>query len=531
MFRPSNPQFSLLEVQNWIPEATRKRLETGWAHVFRREVLDMIPESAFASLFHATHGRPNTPVTILVSLSILKEMLDLTDEALMESFYFDLRFHHALRLPLDEASMAIRTLYYFRQRVVGTPAVMATFTEVTKRIAEALSLSLGDQRLDSTHICSNMATLTRLGLFTKTIETFLKRLQKAFPSQFKALPKVFRERYTERSGYFADVRGSQSQRRLEVVAKDLWTLVDRFRSDVNVRKMHGYKLLKRLLDEQCLTGDNDDNELVGLKPPKEIASDTLQNPSDPDATYDGHKGQGYQAQLSETCAKDNPIQVITHVDVEQAHKSDQNATIPTIDALAERGHAPKKLFADTSYNSGKNLIEAGEREVDLIAPTPGKADPDAIVLGHFDLNLEEMRVRACPMGLCPLRDSIGKDGKTRNLQFDQGRCAACGLVLDCPAGKKNGRLRIHPNDIATAFSRAREETDAFKEDYKIRSGIESTNAECKTAHGLGKLWSRGLPRVTFAVLMKALACNVKRFMRHQCAQISGNRGEMAMEAA
>lgn len=489
----------------------------------------MIPESAFASLFHATHGRPNTPVAILVSLSILKEMLDLTDEALMESFHFDLRFHHALRLPLDEVSMAIRTLYYFRQRVVGTPAVMETFTDVTKRITEVLSLNLGQQRLDSTHICSNMATLTLLGLFTKTIETFLVRLKKAFPTHCEALPKVFRERYLERSGYFADVRGSQSQRRLDVVAKDLWTLVDRFRSDVDVRKMHAYKLLKRLLDEQCVIGNDGDDESVGLKPPKEIASDTLQNPSDPDATYDGHKGQGYQAQISETCHQDNPIQVLTHVEVEQAHESDQNATIPVIDALAEREHAPERLFADTSYNSGKNLIEAGKRGVDLVAPTPGKADPDAIVLGHFDLDLEEMRVRACPEGLPPLQDRIGKDGETRNLRFDRDLCTACELVLDCPAGKQNGRLRVHPNEIATAFSRAREETEAFKEDYKIRSGIESTNAECKTAHGMGKLWSRGLPRVSFAVVMKALACNVKRFMRHRCALNSENGGELALE--
>ena len=29
---------------------------------------------------------------------------------------------------------------------------------------------------------------------------------------------------------------------------------------------------------------------VELKKPKEIASDSLQNPSDPDATYGGHKG-------------------------------------------------------------------------------------------------------------------------------------------------------------------------------------------------------------------------------------------------
>jgi hypothetical protein len=375
-----------------------------------------------------------------------------------------------------------------------------------------------------------MATLTRLGLFTETIESFLARLRKTFPARVEALPKVLRERYMDRRGYFADVRGSQSQRRLQAAAKDLWTLVDRFRPDKEVCRMPAYQLLKRLLDEQCIIAGDGDDDPVALKPAKEIASDTLQNPSDPDATYDGHKGQGYQAQISETCHKDNPIQVITHVGVEQAHESDHNATIATIDALAERGHAPERLYADTNYNSGRNLLEAAERGVDLVAPTPGKADPDGIVLGHFDLDLEALRVLACPEGHRPVADSVGKDGETRNLQFGRDRCAACELAMDCPAGKQNGRLRVHPGEIAIAFSRAREETSTFKEDYKIRSGIESTNAECKTAHGMGKLWSRGLPTVTFSIVMKVVACNVKRFMRHQCAKNSKNEGKMALGA-
>ena len=39
--------------------------------------------------------------------------------------------------------------------------------------------------------------------------------------------------------------------------------------------------------------------------------DCVQNPSDLDATYSGHKGPGYQAQLAETCAPENEEQLIT----------------------------------------------------------------------------------------------------------------------------------------------------------------------------------------------------------------------------
>ena len=37
--------------------------------------------------------------------------------------------------------------------------------------------------------------------------------------------------------------------------------------------------------------------------------DCVQNPSDLDATYDGHKGPGYQVQITETCAPSNAVDV------------------------------------------------------------------------------------------------------------------------------------------------------------------------------------------------------------------------------
>jgi hypothetical protein len=45
--------------------------------------------------------------------------------------------------------------------------------------------------------------------------------------------------------------------------------------------------------------DDKDNP-VELKAPKEIASDSLQTPSDPVATHSGHKEQGYRFQITET---------------------------------------------------------------------------------------------------------------------------------------------------------------------------------------------------------------------------------------
>ena len=40
-----------------------------------------------------------------------------------------------------------------------------------------------------------------------------------------------------------------------------------------------------------------DGEKITIRPNKEIACDSLQNPSDPDAGYDGHKGRASRFKL------------------------------------------------------------------------------------------------------------------------------------------------------------------------------------------------------------------------------------------
>ena len=120
MFCLMDTQTSMDEAHFWMPEASRKQLEQTWPMVFRTQVLRAIPESAFASLYHKILGRPNFPVAILIALSILKELLDLTDQALMDSFRFDMRFHYALGLRVEDTELSVRTLYYFREKVVNS---------------------------------------------------------------------------------------------------------------------------------------------------------------------------------------------------------------------------------------------------------------------------------------------------------------------------------------------------------------------------------------------------------------------------
>ena len=90
-------------------------------------------------------------------------------------------------------------------------------------------------------------------------------------------------------------------------------------------QLEEYRLLER---QQCHVGkhqdgrprDDDDDAgeckvPVALKDPKQVSADSLQSPHDPDVTYSGHKGKGYEVQVAETCHEENATQLITHVEV------------------------------------------------------------------------------------------------------------------------------------------------------------------------------------------------------------------------
>ena len=200
--------------------------------------------------------------------------------------------------------------------------------------------------------------------------------------------------------------------------------------------MYSYKLLERVLSEQCNLTDDKENP-VELKTPKDIVSDSLQNPSDPDASYSGHKGQGYQVQIMETFCKDEKekettFNLITHVAVEPAHKSDANALVPAIESAEDRGLKPEVLIADSLYGSDDNSEKAKAHGVELVAPVMGTVQEGKLSLQDFCFS-EEGRIIACPKGHVP---EIIKIRKRVSIGFASQHCEDCPLLPNCPVKKQ-----------------------------------------------------------------------------------------------
>ena len=88
-------------------------MRRSWAEVFRNEALVLIEEERFAPLYSPDMGRPNRAVQTVLGVLVLKEMFDLTDMEALEELEFNLLWHHALRLEMEEAHLAQKTLHNF----------------------------------------------------------------------------------------------------------------------------------------------------------------------------------------------------------------------------------------------------------------------------------------------------------------------------------------------------------------------------------------------------------------------------------
>jgi Transposase DDE domain/Transposase domain (DUF772) len=514
MFRPTSPQLGLFSVGSRLDETKRARLQKSWAHQFRDAVLHLIDEGLFAKFFDKDNGRPNKSVRQVVGVLVLKDIFDLTDEQALEQLEWNTAWHYALDVLPEEAHACQKTLHNYRVLLLQDGEGSRLFESMTARLIVAAGLSTQRQRQDSTHILSNIKLLTRLGLFVRTITQFLERLRIEHPRLCGEIATELRERYLDREGYFADARSSEAPRRLAQAALDVYLLVQQFGDHRTVSSMEAFALLQRLYRDQCVPPTT--KEPVQIELLEKPSSSSLQSPSDPDVTY-GHKGKGYEAQLVETCGENNPFEVVTAVSVNGANESDQQQVLPILDQVKRTcGTTPETLHTDAGYGSGENIVGAEERGTDLRAPIGSKGpSEESANMGDFDFDKTRTTVLSCPMGQSPVAHE--QPGKlTRLAIFSTDTCNSCPLHDECPVERRGERsvLSFRAADVAVAERRREQATPEFKEQHKIRSGIEATNSELKRCHGFAKLSVRGRPRVTLAVHLKVLALNVKRYVAH-----------------
>lgn len=509
----------------------KQRIEGSWAKVFREHILTTLPVEKIFSKYDPVFGAPTKELYSMLGLMVLQQMNDLTDEEAVDQFAYNLQWHYALNITsaADAAAyVSPKTLWNMRDTLIERNLYQVIFEEVVTTLADVFKVDVAKQRFDSVHIFSNMRHLGRLGLFVKTIKTFLVNLKRHHKDLYESLETAITDRYMTKQGdaVFSMVKPSESITTLATLANDVFSLVEQFRGNEPVTSMNTYQLLARLLKEQCIVERVDTHTTqVSVKANKDVPSDSLQNPSDPDAGYDGHKGKGYQVQVAEsysTSEDTNTLNLITSVIVEPAHKSDAHATIPLIESTEKLGLKPKEALADTPYGSDENCEKAKTMGVEIVSPVMGKLGEDNVPLTEFSMNSEN-EVTSCPEGCAP--EKIRSKDDNHTALFSKKTCRSCSRKNACPTmpGKKGRYLRYNDKAIRLAQRRAREDTPEFRDKYRFRAGIEGTMSQLDRLTGIKNLRVRGLSAVSFAAFLKAAGINIMRAAAFRNRKKEGER--------
>jgi len=536
MYKKTNPQQKLFGVDTPLSPRLRDRLESSWAHLFKKEVLPLLikNEDQYAMLYGKT-GRPNFSVARILGLCLLQEFNDLSDQQALDTFSFDIRWRYALDVSDEEDYLSRRSLVEFRRRLAAKDPEMKlvrnVFDNIRDRAIKKLDISTSDQRVDSTHVISNIQTRGRLALFSNTIDFFLRSLNE---DQFSRVPKAIQQWHkTESEGWFG-LGPAEQKVKLQELAEYLYELIVIFGNDNQIKSSESYQLLCRLFHEQCeLTNNSSSNEEKSrIQIKKKPDGETLQSPYDPDASY-GHKGAGYSVHITETCNNSEKTEIITDYEVHGAARSDIGKALSVIERLDDAGIKPEAIFADGGYPSVPSALKITEKQIEFIAPVNrGRLSDEIMGRDRFQFNSDGFATQ-CPMGHSPIDHRMlshnNKKGKSLHAIFDGDTCRQCSLLDRCPVRTPNHRSKgCGPRDTVGDFRleitpeiRLRDhmysiqQTTEWKDRYRIRSGIEATNSELKRSHGLGRLRVRRAPKVCFAVACKVIACNIKRWAKAQ----------------
>jgi len=516
----NHKQQDLFDPWSFLSPKRRKMLDQSWAGLFREELLCELPVNEFASNFREGFGRPTKELHTALGALVIQQTQDVTDEETVNQLAFNTQWHYALNITEESDSakyISTKTLWTMRDIVYQNNLDEILFEKIRDKLAKVFKVNTDNQRIDSVHIKSNMKRLGRISIFVTSINKFFVNLKRKHKELFGAVNTDIIEKYLPEKALkcFAMIKPSESAKTLTSVSADLFDLVQQFKDHPEVKNMHSYKLLERVLNEQCNLNVSNNTNPVTVKPPKEIPSDSLQNPSDPDAAYSGHKGQGYQVQIMETYSKDEDpksrkknLNLITHVEVEPAHESDANAIIPAIESTTQSDLAPKEVLADSLYDSDDNHQDAAQLGVEVVAPVMGNTKEGTISLEDFELS-DKGEVVSCPQGHAPART---RKKKRYSAGFDLQHCSNCPNQSICSVkkGRKYYYLRYTAKEMRVAIRRAYEQTDEFKDRYRWRAGVEATMSEYDRRTGVKHLRVRGFKAVRFCAILKATGLNILR---------------------
>jgi len=504
-----NQQQSMFDRCGNMTDREKYMLVNSWAAVFANEIFPAINEQRF-NVLYANKGRPNTPVNVNVGALIIKDILGLTDEELVEGIVLNAQIQYALHLTsFNEIPYSDRTPSRFRERL--SAHVEATGEDLLKEevlslaeIAKArLHVSDKLKRMDSLMISSNCKRMARLELMYTCTANMVSEYLKRSGKECKLPDRLVR--YTKAEDKNATIyraKNEEVEDRLQTVIGDA-ILIKAMCSD-QYDGCREYEQLKRVLDDQTVDGVP--------KAGKDVKPTSLQNPSDPDATFRKKAGKshtGYVGNIVESCDKEHG-NIIDGYSFEQNIYSDQTFAAEVIEDIGKAGEEIT-LVADGAYQSEANFDAAEESDVKLVTTNLTGSEPNGLLLG-FELDGDDI-VR-CPAGNVPYDTSYNEKTGTLSAYFAKHTCDGCPHRGQCPVVEQRKRMAVRFTD--TAYNRAVYAADLQTKEYKMlanfRNGVEGIPSVLRRKYKVDSMPVFGLKDSRIWFGFKIAAINATRLI-------------------
>lgn len=368
--------------------------------------------------------------------------------------------------------------------------------------------------------------LNRLERVGETLRAALNALAVVAPEWLQTLaPPAWYERYgsrvenydlpksdTERPALAATI-GADGRRLLEAIeaaTEARW-----------LREVPAVKTLHRVWAEQYTEVDG---KLI-WREVKDMPSsaELIASPYDPEARYSTKRGEewvGYKVHLTETCDEATP-HLIVNVETTPATTPDDNQVEEVHAALAERNLLPAEHLVDKGYTDAQVFIDSAQAYgVELVGPVADDPSWQARAGEGFDkaqFQLDwDRQVATCPAGkqsLSWLPNTYPKNGVVWEVRFSRKDCTPCPHRAQCTKAKKEPRilgLQTRAQHEALQAARQRQTTEAFRQQYAARAGIEGTHEQAIRRCGLRRCRYIGLAKARLQHIITAAAINLVR---------------------
>lgn len=255
---------------------------------------------------------------------------------------------------------------------------------------------------------------------------------------------------------------------------------------------------------------------VQLKDPADISSDSLQNPHDPDATFrrkNDEPHQGYTANVAETCGDDDPLRVITDVQLDTNNTPDTAFLEEDVEGLATETGLEDLLSDGGFAGEETEQTSAGAGVTQHLSGIKGRqveAGPASLAAAEFGGH----EMVACPQGHTPYVQEYTEANDRYWGRMPKSICANCPDREECFVEEKQEFFSygFYGRELEVARHRAKK-TDPEMEDFlNLRAGAESMINEL--FHKTGKRTKfTGTERVRTGVVATAIGTNIDRVAR------------------